>query len=304
MDIRFLETLVAVFDCGSVAEAGRRLNMTSAGVAQRIHALEADIGAQLVFRSGRTIRPTPTAMAILDRARRLLRDVRDIKSIATSGMLTGELKLGVIPTTLSGLLPDILIPFTRAHPKIHAQIVRDHSVALYQQVLDGEIDAAITSHPTFTLPKTCGWCLLRDEPFVVLTPKSMRMRDPHEVLAKQPFIRLTRNVFAGQLIDNYLRKVGIKPKELFEIDGFELIAMMVDRGLGVSLLPDWPRPWPEGLMLRKLFLPDQSFRRRIGILWNRSSLRLRLIEALVESAQATIKGKNASTALRKRRFSE
>ena len=301
MDIRFLETLVTVFDCGSVAEAGRRLNMTAAGVAQRIHALEADIGAQLVFRSGRTIRPTPTAVAILDRSRRLLRDVRDIKSIATSGMLTGELKLGVIPTTLSGLLPDILIPFTQTHPKIDVQILRDHSVALYQRVQDGEIDAAITSHPPFTMPKTCGWSLLREEPFVVLTAKSLRMRDPHEILARQPFIRLTRNVYAGQLIDNYLRKVGIRPKELFEIDGFELIAMMVDRGLGVSLLPDWPRPWPEGLSLRKLPLPDRSFQRRIGILWNRSSLRLRLIEALVKSAQTTIKENRNSATLRKRR---
>jgi len=292
MDTRFLETLVTVFDCGSVAEAGRRLNMTAAGVAQRIHALEADIGTELVFRSGRTVRPTPTAMAILDRSRQLLRDVRDIKSIATSGMLTGELRLGVIPTTLSGLLPDILIPFTQAHPKIDIRIVRDHSVAIYRRVLDGEIDAAITSHPPFSFPKTCVWCLLRKEPFVVLTAKSLRMRDPHEILARQPFIRLTRNVYAGQLIDNYLRKVKIKPKELFEIDGFELIAMMVDRGLGVSLLPDWPRPWPEGLLLRKLPLPDRSFHRRIGILWNRPSLRLRLIEALVESAQATLKEKS------------
>lgn len=292
MDIRFLETLVTVFDCGSVAEAGRRLNMTAAGVAQRIHALEADVGAKLVFRSGRTIRPTPTATAILDRSRRLLRDVRDIKSIATSGLLTGELRLGVIPTTLSGLLPDILVPFTKSHPKIDVRIVRDHSVALYHRVLDAEIDAAITSHPPFVLPKTCGWCLLREEPFVVLTAKSLRMRDPLEILSRQPFIRLTRNVYAGQLIDNYLRKVGIKPKELFEFDGFELIAMMVDRGLGVSLLPDWPRPWPEGLSLRKLPIRDRSFRRRIGVLWNRSSLRLRLIEALAKSAQATIKTNN------------
>lgn len=291
MDIRFLETFVTVFDCGSIAEAARRLNMTAAGVAQRIHALEADIGAQLVFRSGRTIRPTPTAAAILDRSRRLLRDARDIKSIATSGLLSGELILGVIPTTLSGLLPDILIPFTKAHPKIDVRIVRDHSVALYHRVLDGQIDAAITSHPPFAVPKTCGWSLLRKEPFVVLTAKSLRMRDPHEILAQQPFIRLTRNVYAGQLIDNYLRKAGIKPKELFEIDGFELIAMMVDRGLGVSLLPDWPRPWPEGLLLRKLPLPDRSFQRRIGVLWNRDSLRLRLIEALVENAQATINKK-------------
>lgn len=303
MDIRFLETLLTVFDCGSVAEAGRRLNMTAAGVTQRIHALEADIGTQLVFRSGRTIRPTPTAMAILDRSRQLLRDVRDIKSIATNGMLTGELRVGVIPTTLSGLLPDILIPFTRAHPKIAVQIVRDHSVALYQQVLDGEIDAAITSHPPFTMPKTCGWSLLREEPFVVLTAQSLRMRNAHEILAQQPFIRLTRDVYAGQLIDKYLRKAGIKPKELFEIDGFELIAMMVDRGLGVTLLPDWPTPWPEGLRLRKLPLPDRSFQRRIGILWNRTSLRLRLIETLVENAQRTIKEQRSSAARRRQRSS-
>lgn len=288
MDIRFLETLLTVFDCGSVAEAARRLNMTAAGVSQRIHALEADIGTQLVFRSGRTIRPTPTATAIIDRSRRLLRDVRDIKSIATSGQLTGEIRVGVIPTTLSGLLPDILVPFTKAHSKIDVKIVRDHSVALYQRVLDEQIDAAITSHPPFALPKTCGWFLLREEPFVVLTARSMRMRDPHEILASQPFIRLTRNVYAGQLIDNYLRKMGIKPKELFEFDGFDLIATMVDRGLGVSLLPDWPRPWPEGLSLRKLPIPDRSFYRRIGILWNRSSLRLRLVEALVKSAGETL----------------
>jgi DNA-binding transcriptional LysR family regulator len=299
MDIRFLETLVAVFDCGSVAEAGRRLNMTAAGVAQRIRALEADIGAKLVFRSGRTIRPTPTATAILERSRRLLRDVRDIKSIATSGHLTGELRVGVIPTTLSGLLPDILIPFTKAHSKIDVRIMRDHSVALYQHVLKEEIDAAITSHPPFVLPKTCGWFLLREEPFVVLTDKSLRMRDPHEILASQPFIRLTRNVYAGQLIDNYLRKVGIKPKELFEFDGFDLIAMMVDRGLGVSLLPEWPSPWPAGLSLRKIPIPDRTFRRRIGILWNRSSLRLRLVEALVESAGKTL-GNNAKGGLRKK----
>ena len=295
MDIRFLETLLTVFDCGSVAEAARRLNMTAAGVSQRIHALEADIGTQLVFRSGRTIRPTPTATAIIDRSRRLLRDVRDIKSIATSGQLTGEIRVGVIPTTLSGLLPDILVPFTKAHSKIDVKIVRDHSVALYQRVLDEQIDAAITSHPPFALPKTCGWFLLREEPFVVLTARSMRMRDPHEILASQPFIRLTRNVYAGQLIDNYLRKMGIKPKELFEFDGFDLIATMVDRGLGVSLLPDWPRPWPEGLSLRRLPIPDRSFCRRIGILWNRSSLRLRLVEALVKSAGETLARRKRSS---------
>jgi DNA-binding transcriptional LysR family regulator len=297
MDSRFLETLITVLDCGSLAEAGRRLNMTSAGIAQRIHALEVEIGAALLLRSGRSVRPTPAAAAILEQTRRLVADVRDLKSVATSGLLTGEIRIGVIPTTLSGLLPDLLIPFTSAHPKIDVRIVRDHSTALYQKLLDGEIDTAITSHPPFTIPKTCGWLLLRQEPFLLLTSRSLRMRNPHEILKREPFIRLTRQVYAGQLIDEYLKKVRIQPNERFELDGFELIAMMVDRGVGVALLPDWPRPWPEGLTLRKLRLPDSSFVRKIGILWRRSSLRLKLIEALVKGAQAQATRRPSSAAL-------
>ena len=121
-----------------------------------------------------------------------------------------------------------------------------------------------------------------------MTPASLATRDAHLVLAREPFIRLDRNVYAGRLIDGYLRKAGIRPKERFELDGLELIAVMVDRGLGVSLLPDWAPPWPEGLSLRKLPLPDRSFRRRTGLLWTRTSLRVRLIQAFLEQAQLAL----------------
>jgi hypothetical protein len=78
-------------------------------------------------------------------------------------------------------------------------------------------------------------------------------------------------------------------------DGPEAIAIMVDRGLGVSLLPDWPPPWPEGLKLRKIPLPDRSFRRQIGLLWLRASLRAGLIRAfLQEVLQRPAKSKRAS----------
>ncbi|PMX05785.1 LysR substrate-binding domain-containing protein, partial [Pseudomonas sp. GW460-12] len=90
---------------------------------------------------------------------------------------------------------------------------------------------------------------------------------------QHPFIRLDRNVYAGRTIDGYLRRARIAVKERFELDGLEAIAVMVDRGLGVSLLPDWAPPWPEGLTLRKLPLPDPTLRRKTGLLWPRSSQR-------------------------------
>src|SRR5262245_12177897 len=285
MDTRFLESLVAVVDCGSMAEAARRLNLTSAGVAQRIRALESEIGARLLFRSGRAVRPTEAAATILDRARRVLGEVHDLKSIAASGVLSGELRLGAIQTALPGLLADILCRFATVYPQIEIRIFRGNSAEMYRKLLNGDVDAAITSHPPFAIPKTCEWHVLRVEPFVVLTPASLRSRDAHAVLAHEPFIRLDRKVFAGRLIDDYLRKAGIRPNDHYELDGLELIAVMVDRGLGVTLLPDWAPPWPEGLSLRKLALPDRSFVRRTGLLWNRASLRARLVRAFLEQAQ-------------------
>jgi DNA-binding transcriptional LysR family regulator len=93
----------------------------------------------------------------------------------------------------------------------------------------------------------------------------------------------------GRQVDAYLRKVGIKPNERFELDGLEAIAVMVDRGLGVTILPDWAPPWPEGLSLAKLPLPDRTFTRRTGLFWNRASLRIGLIHAFREQAQRAIK---------------
>lgn len=288
MDTRFLDSFVTVVDCGSFAEAARRLNLTAAGLAQRIRTLETEIGAPLFIRSGRTVKPTAAGAAILLPARNFLGELRDLKSVATSGSLSGELRLGAVQTALSGLLPDILKTMTAAYPQIEIYIIRDSPASLHRKVINGDLDAAMTSEPSFSIPKTCGWQVLREEPFVVLTPASMHGRDPHAILMKEPFIRLDRNVYAGQLIDAYLRKAGIRPKELFELDGLEAIAVMVDRGLGVTLVPDWAPPWPEGLSLRKLALPDRSFVRRTGLLWNRASLRSRLILAFLEQARLAL----------------
>src|SRR5882757_8561722 len=138
MDTRYLETFLMAVDNGSIAEAARRLNLTAAGVAKRIHALESEIGSALVTRSGRTIRPTEAGAAILDRARRFLVEARDFKSLAATDRPLGQLRLGAISTALSGLLPDILALMKENYPKIDVSIAGGNSEALYRKVLDGD----------------------------------------------------------------------------------------------------------------------------------------------------------------------
>jgi DNA-binding transcriptional LysR family regulator len=288
MDTRFLESFVTVVEQGSIAEAARRLNLTAAAVALRMRALESEIGVPLLSRSGQTVQPTEAGAAILARARNLLEQVRDLRSIATNDVPSGELRLGAVQTAKSGLLPRILSVMTRTYPQIEVRIVGNTAAPLYAQVLNGELDAAIIIKPPFPIPKVCGWRPLRKEPLVVLTPASASIRDPHAALASEPFIRLVRGGWAGRLIDGYLRQARILPHERFELDTLEAIAVMVDQGLGVSLVPDWAPPWPEGLSLRKLSVPNGMFTRYIGLVWIRTSLRARLVQAFLDAAEATL----------------
>jgi DNA-binding transcriptional LysR family regulator len=287
MNTIFVETFLVAVEHGSIAEAARRLNVTPAAAAKRIHAFESEIGAALVRRSGRTIRPTEAGAALVERARKFLSEARDLKSIAAIDRPSGQLHLGAFQSALTGLLPDILARMEKAYPLIDIRIARGTSAQLYQRLLDGsDLDAVIIAQPTFALPKRFDWKLLREEPLIVLTKMPRSPRKPHAILSSEPFIRLDRGGWEGRLIDGYLRKAGIRPRERFEIDSIEAIAVMVDRGLGVSLLPDWARPSPDSLSLARIPLPDQSFARRIGLVWPTASLRSRLVLAFLEQALA------------------
>lgn len=286
MDTQFLNTFVVVADRGSMAAAARVLNITPAAVAQQIRTLERELGAPLIARAGRTVSLTEEGSRILQRARDLLRDVADMRSVANDSEVSGELRLGACPTALAGMLPDILARMVDAFPQINVYIRPGYSAELYRAVENGELDAALVLQAPYNLPKTCDWQLLREEPLVMIAPARMAGRDPHELLCTEPLIRYDRNQWGGRVADDYLRSAGIVPHERFELNGLNAIAVMVDRGLGVSLVPDWAKPWPEGLNLVRIPLPMPSEPRRIGMVWSRSTVRIRLVTVLLQESRA------------------
>ncbi len=288
MDTQFLNTFVAVVDRGSMAAAARLLNITPAAVAQQIRTLEREIGAPLIARVGRTVNVTEAGARILQRARELLRNVADLRTVANDDATAGELRLGAGTNALTGMLPDILARMVLKFPGIQVFIKPGYSPDLHHAVDSGELDAAIVLQAPFVLPKTCDWELLREEPLVVLAPARMAGRDPHELLATEPLIRYDRSQWGGRQADQYLRLAGIVPRERFELNALNAIAVMVDRGLGVSLVPDWMRPWPEGLKLVRIPLPREFEPRRIGIVWSRSTIRIRLVTAFLQESRAAM----------------
>lgn len=294
MDTRFLESFVFVADHGSMAEAARRLDLTPAALAQRIRALERDLGATLLVRSGRTVSPTEAGARVLDRARALLQSARDLRAVATDDRVAGELATGAVTTAMTGLVPELLSRLARSHPDVRVSVTPGTSGELYERVNRGELDAAIVIRPEFALPKALDWRAIREEPLVVIAPANAKGRDPLALLAREPFIRLSRDTAGGKLVDRFLRHAGIAPRERFEITSLFAITRLVDRGLGVSLVPDWPAPWPGGVRLRRLPVDAPGFARAVGVVHPRVSVRPGLVRAFVDAAAAVAAEKAVS----------
>lgn len=284
VDIAFLQSFVLVIDSGSFAEAARGLGLSPAAVTARVRALEDLLGQPLVRRAGRTVKATEAGMKILEHARSVLRDVRDLHAIANDDGPLGELRLGASTSSVTGVLPPLLRGLYARHPRLAVHVEPGNSSTLYHRVATGALDAAVLVEPAFELPKACDWRVIVEEPLVVLAPADCAGEDPLALLAERPFIRYDRSMWGGRMADRVLVERGIQPQERLEIDALSAIAVLVDQGLGVSLLPDWTGPWPAGLKLAKLRLPPPVPVRRMGLLWSVGGPRRKLALELLEEA--------------------
>ncbi|HEY9279744.1 MAG TPA: LysR family transcriptional regulator [Eoetvoesiella sp.] len=281
METRFLDSFVMVADCGSMAEAARRLNLTPTALAQRIRVLEHEFGMPLVTRSGRFVRLTEAGARVLERARHFQRELHKLKEVASTEDFSGDLRLGVIRSSLSNIAPELLKNAVAHHPRLSVFIEIGTSQDLYHQLAAGKLDAALLVAPPFRIPKSLAWRALRDEPLVVLAPSSLAGANALEILETHPLVRYDRRGWGGFLTDQYLQEHGLHPTERFELDSLEGILTLIGMGLGVSLVPDWIQPGalPQGVTA--LRLPGTPPARRLGILWPARSPYARLFEQIL-----------------------
>src|SRR5450830_1344229 len=168
MDTRYLKSLIAVVDCGSIADAARTEGLTAAAVSQRIQALERDFGFALLSRVGHAAKASDACLGLLPRARHIVREVGLLAGDADPVGLSGTLRIGAISTVLTGLMPAALLTLTQQAPGIKPAILPGTSRALYQSLQAGELDAAILVAPPFALPKMMRAVALRKEGLVLL----------------------------------------------------------------------------------------------------------------------------------------
>lgn len=239
MDIRFLQSLVAVVETGSIAAAARRENLTAAAISQRIQALERTLVCELLIRSAHSAIPSEQCLALLPKIRKLIQQAAELHDELDSGGLSGDLRIGAISTALTGILPEVMEQLAIEAPALRLRITPGDSRILYEQVAQGDLDAAIMVHPPFALPKTIRLTVLRTEPLLLLSKTPVPTQDVQSVLLTQPLICYDTHAWGGQVALRYLEDHALRPEVLCELDALEAISILVAKGMGVSLVPAW-----------------------------------------------------------------
>lgn len=280
MTIRLLKTLIAVADHKTFGAAADAVFITHAAVSQQMRALEEDLDLVLFDRTSRTPTLSPIGRSVVARARKIVHDYDNlVPSVLGDEGFQGELVLGAVPTTLTGLTPMAMSILRSKHEGLRLRIHPALTGALLTGIDRGHLDVALVSKPII-LPIGMRFLNIAEERLHLVTSAEVPETDPIQILQKHPFIRFNRDAVVGTLIETWLQNHGIRVTETMELENLEAISSMVHANLGVSIVPASCVANPGALPLRWLPLGDDAPTRIIGLAFHKENLKIRVIEEI------------------------
>jgi DNA-binding transcriptional LysR family regulator len=144
MEFDDVRAFVTVASVGSVSLAARDLNITQSAVTRRLQRLETSLGTALLDRRTRPVALTGAGQAAIERCRRLLNDVREVRAAALhGGPLSGEFRVGVAHALTEFTLTEPAAELRRTFPHLVLRLSTGWSRELLERVRSGALDAAV-----------------------------------------------------------------------------------------------------------------------------------------------------------------
>ncbi|HEX9853198.1 MAG TPA: LysR family transcriptional regulator, partial [Woeseiaceae bacterium] len=147
--LKQLRYLAALSEIGHFGRAAKACFVSQSAFSAAIQELESLLGTQLVDRTNRQVTITATGAEVVTQARLCLRDVDALVEIAGQRRkpLSGDLRIGVIPTIAPFLLPGLLPRLRRDFPKLRLYLTEDQTSRIHAKLLDGELDLILLALP-------------------------------------------------------------------------------------------------------------------------------------------------------------
>jgi DNA-binding transcriptional LysR family regulator len=235
-----VESFLEVARRGNVSRAAEAIYISQPTLTARLHALETELGEKVFIRTRQGMRLTEAGITFLpyaERAARALREGRDALNDLRSAS-AGHLLIAAAPAISTYLLPALLERFSRSHPRVEVAVRTGHSEDVQAMVLRSEVQLGLgrelRHHDIELTPffeEELGLIVGRDHRFA--DRRSVVMAD----MADEQLIMFDRTSSYYELTHAAFTDAGLTPRGMFELDNIEAAKKMVERGLGVALLP-------------------------------------------------------------------
>lgn len=239
--LRQVRAVIAVCEEGSFTRAATRENATQSGISQHVAAVERSLGVKLFERTPSGVTPTPAGLRYYKRCVEAIGALDQAADEARSmgRQVTGELRIGLMPTFTRAVLAPVLEDFVPRCPEVRLHIVEGYSGLLTEMVLDDELDFAVV--PAFEgMIGLTSRLLVRDREMLISGPKrGLRELNPVRLADIEPLkivIPGPDNIRRRNL-DTYFQIHGVEVAAMLEMDAMIATLEFVARSDWVTVLP-------------------------------------------------------------------
>ena len=289
--LRYFDALARHRHFGRAAETAA---VTQPALSVQIKDLESALGVQLVERTARQVRLTPVGDDLWPRVQAILRGVDDLSDLARASRatLTGQLRLGVIPTVAPYLLPDIIARLGQSHPGLDIHVRETLTSRLLLDVTGGALDTAIVALPVDEPGLT--EVALFTEAFVLVRPRA----DADAPVPGPERLREMRLLLLEEghcFRDQALSFCGApRPREVLDGSSLTTLVQMVGAGIGVTLIPEMAvEVETRGTPVALSRFADVEPSRTVGMIWRDSNPLAPQLQSIAEVVRAAGQGRAA-----------
>jgi LysR family transcriptional regulator, hydrogen peroxide-inducible genes activator len=290
MTLTQLSYVTAVAQTRNFGLAAKSCFISQPTLSMQIQKLEDDLEVTLFDRSKKPVEPTAIGKKIIEQAQVVLQEAKRIEELIKEekGEISGEFRLGIIPTLAPYLLPLFLEKFTTTYPAVDLIVEELQTQKIIKMLKEDKIDAGILVTP-LNHKGIVEWPLFNDPFLAYLAPKhpllSLSQVSDKDLSLDDIWLLNEGHCFRDQAIEicKRVKGKGSKNKNLtFESGNLETLKRLVDQNFGYTLLPSLAILGMSASEQKKKvrFFKSPAPIREVSIVYSRNYLKKSIIEAL------------------------
>ena len=240
MELRQLHYFVCVVELGSMGRAAQQLGVGTSALSQQISRLESELATRLLQRTSTGVVPTAAGLAFWAQAQLAIRHAGAAKAAARHARLSGQVSVGMAPSTGAVLGLPFLLAMRERYPDIGVRLVETLSGNLASMIGMRQLDLAVL----FQAERAQRWSvmpLLEERLFVIARQETVGLPEQGPLsfgqIAGLPLILPSDQHGLRALIEVAATRAGVALNVVLEIDGLAMLMDAVRAGLGATIQP-------------------------------------------------------------------